>query len=274
MKVCIEPDEHGDLWLAISNGEKLFHERDLSTAWLDRVLRITAATKRSFRPNPNREHSIDVKVNDGNPLWLPLPRTRVDMLVSLYRRYVSPPPLASTVFSGEAASNLIICDDKKKVFLLSRKDHLHPNPLCRGRLCLLGGCHDEGETLNDTVIREIYEEVTRVEFADFLASEARPLGQRELPQVQWNGDYLSASFVAEIRKPLFDACSNLWRDPTILSEGIPVMLNRIELEEAVQAESEAPGSTFVSSHHEILRSFLKGDLNSASRPTSESTDKP
>ncbi len=245
-----------DGWVAITNTDQKRHQKEPAETWFDRLLGLPETGFRAFRLGPGRV--VEVRPALGEIEERELPETRIEVLRS-FERQVKGAKNGPDRRRGDGGA-VILCDEERSLFLLTRKDHLHPNPRCRGRLALVSGSLEEGEDFREGALRELYEEVRDLALADAAASLLRPLGTRTMPAVQWPNDYRLGAFLAACPAALFASWRAAWGSEEVLSEASPWCIGREELLAAIHEEEASPGSRFVASQHEALRLALAADL--------------
>jgi hypothetical protein len=241
-----------DGWITLPTTPQKRHQKETAEAWIDRLLGIPTTDFRAFRLGEG--DVVEVRSAQGAHEPRALAATRVAVLRSLVRR--AREPAIRGDWRRSDGGGVVLCDEERGTFLLTRKDGLHPNPRCRGRLALVSGSVEVGESFAEGALRELYEEVRDLALADAAAARIRSLGTPTLAAVQWPGDYRFGVLVAAGPEPLFARWREAWAREEVLSEASPICLDRAALLAAMDEEKSLPGSRFVASHHEALRLAL------------------
>jgi hypothetical protein len=154
--------------------------------------------------------------------------------------------------------NAIICDRERQRFLLERKVN-HPNPLCDGKFCLIGGFRQHpGEAMATTWRREACEEWTdpeSLQVARELADRTMPWRRFRLQGADRPGDFGMEVLLIELDGCDFERVSEvLLRNNSFANrpEGWPQVLSREEI-------SLRP---MLSGHSVVLSAFLELSLQS------------
>ena len=140
-----------DGWITIATAARKPHEKEHAQAWLDRVLGLAPVASRAFRLGD--DGSVEVRADDGPGERRVLAPGRVEVLRSLAQRRCG---LArdSGWKRGDGGA-VVLCDEARSRFLLTRKDSGHPNPRCRGKLALISGALEKGESFREGALREL-----------------------------------------------------------------------------------------------------------------------
>jgi len=224
--------------MLLEPGRQESFEKEPENAWVYRVLGLDIDAQ-----------SVDVVVEE---LGVRITQDGVSRMVSLnkHRRAA-----LMAWQQKDAAVGVVIGGPQG--FLMQRKDDKHPNPKCRGLLCLFSGSANMGEDPFHTVVRELYEEIRDPEVVDEIAELMKPSGHGELPSVQWKDNYWFVWFSATTDDP--DQFER-WKDSMFgepgLGESDPALVTHEELRALIAAEDAEPGKHFVSSHHVVLGSVL------------------
>ena len=155
---------------------------------------------------------------------------------------------------GDGAG-VIFVDPEGSGFLLTRKDDLHPNARCRGKLSLVSGSLDPGESFEEGISREICEEIKRPGLVDLSLISMCEEDHRTIPCVQWPGEYRMSVFTVYLDD--FWEWKHAWLYGDVLSEASPVFLSRNEAFSLLERERADPGCEFVASHHLALERHLR-----------------
>ncbi len=247
-----------DGWITIPTTPRKPHAQEHDEAWFDRLLGLPPCAVRAFRLPADAGASggeIEVRADGGPIERRALPATRLAVLHAVERRARGLPGRPDWQRSDGGA--VVLCDEAREHFLLTRKDDSHPNPRCRGRLALVSGALEPGETFHEGALRELHEEVRDLSLVDAAAALARPLTTALLTAHQHPGTYRLGVLLCAAPAPLFARWRAAWSEPSVLSEATPLCLDRAALLAAIADEEAHPGTVFVASHH-ILRLALDG----------------
>lgn len=239
-----------DGFAIVKNSPKNAWSKEPEEAWIDRVLSIPPQEERGFRPVGGTE--VDLLLGEEKIRLFVAPQ-RVRVLRSLIRTKKNGDAL-SRHRKGDGAG-VIFVDPEGSGFLLTRKDDLHPNARCRGKLSLVSGSLDPGESFEEGISREICEEIKRLGLVDLSLISMCEEDHRTIPCVQWPGEYRMSVFTVYLDD--FSGWKNAWLYDGLLSEGNPAFLSMSEAVSLFERERADPGCEFVASHHLALERHLR-----------------
>jgi hypothetical protein len=234
------------------------HEKEPANAWFFRQLISPSLCARVTRVEIYKISERGIEFGYGDPIheagFISSVPALLAMLSYLQHRH-SP-------LDQFRAAGTVIASPGLKMFALTQKNALHPTPVSRRRFSLLAGGLHEGETFEGGWMREHFEEIRCRSVAEQIAKAARHKDVLVLPSV------LSRQTIAH-----FYALSILsWEEwqhmmqymiaGVGLSEAMPVIMTREQFVKIYEPqEQQSEGSTFLASHHLILRDAInKYDL--------------
>lgn len=228
-------------------------KRECEEQFIDRVLGIPKTTRRTFRFD-RETGRVEGKVGEGLRFSRELPKFRQEALKAVLGVFEKQEVEEHQKNDGVS---LLLSDPDLREFLLTRKDHLHPNPACRERYSLLGGSRDPHESFEGTLAREVCEEIGDLSMIDEIGEQILYL-RAVVPCVQWPGSYRCETGIAVAKnESQFRRWSELWmRKPSVVLEGNPAHVSRADLDSWIQTESRTPGGMFVASHGVLIQQLL------------------
>lgn len=161
--------------------------------------------------------------------------------------------LAPTEDMQKRAIVIVLADPSRQMFILQIKDDEHPIEEVRGKRSLLSATRVKGETIPETVHRNLYQELIDPCVADDILSRMFPLPQKLMFSPRLNTMMLYAWYVAiaESERHFMYWSEKVLREPGV-TEAVPTCLSVHEVKALASQEKSEPGYAFVSSQHELL----------------------
>ena len=238
--------------IQLTDGYKPDHAKESEDVWVRRVLGIEQGPEVWLT---ELSHKSAVVTMAGMRHTITLPRTRLIALRAWVLNVLNERPENGRV--GGAIAVMLRSPQLEVELICQQKDDQHPTEACRGRYCLFGGSGHEGETIEETILREFYEEIRDVGLADMLASKMIIKGLHRLPSVQWEGEY-QAAFGVALTSDTEEFAH--WRErllsPGVFSESNQAHLKGVDLFRKIVEERRQPGYWFVGSHHTLIADIL------------------
>ncbi|HBK34890.1 TPA: hypothetical protein DDZ01_02755 [Candidatus Uhrbacteria bacterium] len=177
-----------------------------------------------------------------------LPPERQIALETWIRRQLAP----TKDLEGRAIV-VILTDPERTLFILQIKDEDHPLESYRGKRSLVSATRVSGESITETIHRDLYQEFIDPRVADDILRRMFALPQRMLYSPQRKTMVLCAWYVAiaTSTKHFMYWVEKLLHDPGV-TQAIPTCLSLHEVRALAEQECENPGSSFISGQHQLL----------------------